>query len=73
MYRNWVIEHVYRQQREMYTNKTRRCDERIVSIRLPYARPIIRGKLNKPVEFGASLNGDGIACIDGMPFMKAKA
>lgn len=68
MYRYWVIQHVYRQQREMYKNKVRRCDDRIVSISQPYVRPIIRGKLDKPVEFGsklsASLNGDGIACID---------
>ncbi len=68
LYRYWVIQHVYRQQREMYINKTRRCDDRIVSISQPYVRPIIRGKLDKSVEFGsklsASLNGDGIACID---------
>ncbi len=52
----------------MYRNKTRRCDDRIVSISQPYVRPIIRGKLNKPVEFGAklsvSLNGEGVACVD---------
>jgi transposase, IS5 family len=68
MYRYWVILHVYQQQWEMYQTKTRRCDDRIVSISQPYVRPIIRGKLDKPVEFGAklsaSLNGDGIACID---------
>ena len=66
--RYWVIPHLYRQQREMYQNKTRRCDDRIVSISQPYVRPIIRGKLDKPVEFGAklsvSLNGDGLACVD---------
>ena len=70
MYRYWVIQHLYRQQKEMYQNKIRRCDDRIVSISQPYVRPIIRGKLDKPVEFGsklsASLNGDGIACIDGL-------
>ena len=52
----------------MYRNKSRRCDDRIVSISQPYVRPIIRGKLDKPVEFGAklsvSLNGDGVACVD---------
>jgi hypothetical protein len=68
MYRYWVIPHLYQQQREMHQSKTHRCDHRIVSISQPYVRPIIRGKLNKPVEFGAklsaSLNGDGIACID---------
>ena len=68
LYRYWVIQHVYAQQWEMYQNKSRRCDDRIVSISQPYVRPIIRGKLNKPVEFGAklsvSLTGDGVACVD---------
>jgi hypothetical protein len=39
-----------------------------VSISQPYVRPIIRGKQDRPVEFGAklsvSLNGDGVACVD---------
>ena len=68
LYRYWVIQHVYEQQREMYQTKTRRCDDRIVSISQPYVRPIVRGKLDKPVEFGAklsvSLTGDGVACVD---------
>jgi hypothetical protein len=68
MYRYWVIQHVYAQQWEMYRNKSRRCDDRIVSISQPYVRPIVRGKLDKPVEFGAklsvSLSGDGVACVD---------
>ena len=68
LYRYWVIQHVYEQQGEMYQTRTRRCDDRIVSISQPYVRPIIRGKLDKPVEFGAklsvSLNGEGLACID---------
>ena len=66
--RYWVIQHVYEQQREMYRAKTRRCDDRIVSISQPYVRPIIRGKLDKAVEFGAklsvSLSGEGLACVD---------
>ncbi len=66
--RYWLNQHVYTQQQEMYRNKSRRCDDRIVSISQPYVRPIIRGKLDKPVEFGAklsvSLTGDGIACVD---------
>ena len=68
LYRYWVIQYVYAQQCEMYRNKSRRCDDRIVSISQPYVRPIIRGKLDKPVEFGAklsvSLTGDGVACVD---------
>ena len=68
MYRYWVIPHLYQQQREMYRTNSRRCDDRIVSISQPYVRPIIRGKLGKPVEFGAklsaSLSGKGLACVD---------
>ena len=68
LYRYWVIQHVYEQQWEMYQSKTRRCDDRIVSISQPYVRPIVRGKLDKPVEFGAklsvSLTGEGVACVD---------
>jgi len=68
LHRYWVIQHVYEQQWEMYRNKSRRCDDRIVSISQPYVRPIIRGKLDKPVEFGAklsvSLTGEGLARMD---------
>jgi hypothetical protein len=68
LYRYWVIQHLYQQQWEMYRTKSRRCDDRIVSISQPYVRPIVRGKLDKPVEFGAklsvSLNAAGIACVD---------
>jgi len=52
----------------MVQTQTRRCDHRIVSISQPYVRPIVRGKLNKPVEFGAklsvSLTGNGLAQVD---------
>jgi len=68
MHRYWVIQHLYQQQKAMYDHQTHRCDDRIVSIHQPHVRPILRGKLNKSVEFGAklgaSLNGDGLAFID---------
>lgn len=68
LHRYWVIQHLFQQQWDMYHSKTRRCDDRIVSISQPYVRPIVRGKLNKPVEFGAkfsvSLTGNGLAQID---------
>ena len=68
LYRYWVIQQVHAQQWEMYQNQSRRCDHRIVSISQPYVRPIIRGKLNKSVEFGAklsvSLTGEGLARVD---------
>jgi IS5 family transposase len=68
LYRYWVIQHLYQQQWEMYRNKSHRCDHRIVSISQPYVRPIVRGKQDKPVEFGAklsvSLTGEGLAHVD---------
>lgn len=64
----WVIQNVYLQQKVMFDTKTRRCDDRIVSIHQPHVRPIVRGKQNKPAEFGAkfgvSLTQDKIACVD---------
>ncbi|MBT5300008.1 MAG: IS5 family transposase [Rhodospirillaceae bacterium] len=66
--RYWIIRHLYDQQKQMFDSRTRRCDDRIVSIHQPHVRPIVRGKQNKAVEFGAklgvSLNGDGVACVD---------
>lgn len=66
--RYWVIQHIYAQQRHMYDSKTRRCDDRIVSIHQPHVRPIVRGKANKGVEFGSklgvSLDGFGLASVD---------
>ena len=68
LYRYWVIQHLYQQQWEMYQTRTHRCDHRIVSISQPYVRPIVRGKQDKPVEFGAklsvSLTCDGLAHVD---------
>jgi hypothetical protein len=68
LHRYWVIQHLSRQQWEMYLDKSRRCDDRIVSISQPYVRPIVRGKVDKPTEFGAklsvSLTGDGVARVD---------
>ena len=64
----WIIQHIFLQQEEMHRTKTKRCDNRIVSIHQPHVRPIVRGKANKSVEFGAKLNvslsGNGLASID---------
>ena len=48
-----VIQELYRQQKSMFDNKTHSVKNRIVSIRQPYIRPIVRGKSKSPVEFGA--------------------
>ncbi|MGZ8928861.1 MAG: IS5 family transposase [Methylobacter sp.] len=67
-HRYWVIQHVYQQQSKMYRAQTRRCDHRIVSLSQPYVRPMVRGKQDKPVEFGAklsvSLTGEGLVHVD---------
>lgn len=66
--RYWVLPHLFAQQWEMYQNRSRRCDNRIVSISQPYVRPMVRGKVNKSVEFGSklsvSLTGEGLARVD---------
>ena len=68
LHRYWVIQHVYPQQWAMYRTQTHRCDHRIVSISQPYVRPMVRGKQDKPVEFGAklsvSLTSEGLAHVD---------
>jgi hypothetical protein len=63
----FVIQHVYRQQAKMYKEKTNQCEDRIVSIHQPHVRPIVRGKQNRKVEFGAKINvglSNGMARID---------
>lgn len=51
-----VIQELYRQQDKMFEEKTAGIDNRIVSIRQPHVHPIVRGKMNAPVEFGAKLS-----------------
>ena len=57
-----VIQTLHRQQKEMFDNKTNRVDNRIVSLHEPWVRPIVRGKVKAPTEFGAKL---GISLMDG--------
>ncbi len=56
-YRNLLVIHeLYRQQKEMYDNRKHKLDDRIVSIRQPHVRPIVRGKARTNVEFGAKVS-----------------
>ncbi|MCH4035784.1 MAG: transposase [Lachnospiraceae bacterium] len=52
----------------MYDNEVHRVDHRIVSISMPFIRPIVRDKTNKPVKFGSkfdmSLDESGLARIE---------
>ena len=40
----------------MYANRTHSVPDRIVSVSQPFVRPIVRGKVGNPVEFGAKLD-----------------
>lgn len=58
-----VIQDLYEQQKYMYENRIHSVKDRIVNIRQPYLRPIVRGKAKSPVEFGAKLD---ISVVNGM-------
>ena len=64
-----AIAKVYEQQHEVFQGN--KVKHRIVSIDRPYIRPIVRGKENKRVEFGAKVNNiqiDGISFIEHCSF-----
>ena len=61
-----VISELYRQQQWMYDNRSRRVDDRIVSISQPHVRPIKRGKAGSDTEFGAKLS---VSLVDGYAFV----
>ena len=66
-----VIELIYEQQSTMFKKGLKKIKDRIVSIDKPYIRPIVRGKENKPIEFGAKVNKiqiDGISFIEHLSF-----
>ena len=66
-YRNLLVcAEVYRQQDEMYRNKTHSMPGRIVSISQPHVRPIYRGKASGSYEFGAKIS---ISKIDGYAYL----
>ena len=51
-----VIRALYEQQLRMYETRSHKVPGRIVSISQPHVRPIVRGKANKDVEFGAKIS-----------------
>ena len=68
-----TVTRVYRQQKNHFKSGDSResIPNRIVSISKPYVRPILRGKENKTVEFGAKCNNiliDGISFIEKVSF-----
>jgi hypothetical protein len=68
-YRNLLVsQEIYRQQLEMYKKKKHSIEDRIVSLHMPFVRPIVRGKKNADVEFGAKL---AISVVNGFSFMES--
>ena len=58
----FVIQHILEQQMTMHRNRTHSVKDRIVNIYQPYVRPIVRGKENAQVEFGAKI---GVSLAEG--------
>lgn len=67
-----TIRTLYTQQKTMFDNKTHRVADRIVSISQPFLRPIKRGKVQAPVEFGVkfdlSVDESGYGRIEKISF-----
>ena len=61
-----VIQKVLEQQEYMHKNKVKSVDNRIVSIHQPHVRPIVRGKRNAKVEFGAKIQ---VSLMNGFAFL----
>jgi hypothetical protein len=51
----------------MYTHRSHKINDRIVSISQPHVRPIVRGKATADVEFGAKV---AISMVDGYAFLE---
>lgn len=62
-----VIQTLYDQQAEMYKEKKHSIEHRIVSIHQPHVRPIVRGKTNANVEFGAKIQ---VSLMNGFAFLE---
>ena len=61
-----VINTLYDQQKMMYDSHSHTVEDRIVSIHQPHVRPIVRGKSQAKVEFGAKIH---VSIIDGISFL----
>jgi hypothetical protein len=61
-----VINTFFEQQQQMYDSSSHCIEDRIVSIHQPHVRPIVRGKSQAKVDFGAKIH---IPVIDGITFL----
>ena len=65
-----VICELCRQQYAMYHDRSHQCEDRIVSLRQPHIRPIVRGKAGKRYEFGQKL---ALSVVDGYTFIEKQS
>lgn len=67
-----VIRAVHAQQKYLFTKKAHTVQNRIVSISMPFIRPIKRGKAKHPTEFGPkydiAVDGDGYSWLTNFSF-----
>lgn len=66
-----TIKTICRQQKQLLQDPKAKIRQRIVSLHKPYLRPIVRGKENKPVEFGMKVHMnqvDGINWVEHAAF-----
>ena len=73
-HRQWerlaTLRSVAEQQRTHLENPQASIPDRIVNLRQPHVRPIVRGKAGHPVEFGQKL---GFSVVDGYTFIDAQS
>ena len=66
LFRLCTICQIYRQQKQMVDKGDHRCDNRIVSLRQPHVRCIVRGKARAPFEFGQKIH---LSVVNGFTFI----
>jgi len=65
-----TIGELYHQQLHMNSKKTNTCEDRIVSLRQPHIRPMVRGKSGKEFEFGQKVSAE---VVGGYTFIDHKS
>jgi len=65
-----TICHIYLQQKLMFDNKTNRCDGKIMSLRQPFVRAILRNKARAKYEYGQKL---AISKANGYVFIEKQS
>ena len=60
----------YRQQKGMHETGSHQCEDRIVSLRQPHIRPMVRGKAGKRFEFGQKI---ATSVVSGYTFIERQS